>query len=183
MVGDWDSHGVYPGGNPARIERCLWCGTTDMHDWNSIWGRRYCSTNCLRAGEARLRLAAAVCCQLVIVVPLAQLYMESLSFSPWVNSGFVLFFPIFEAPAFGLFVVSLMGISQQSKIPQDSRRDSPSLNPEMVTSFASENNCPNCGAVLDPRRIGNDMTFKCDSCGASGTLKLRESQHNRQDYR
>ena len=55
---------------------------------------------------------------------------------------------------------------------KDSRRDDVSLDTVLLRAMPSAVLCPRCDANIDVPKVGDNMVYTCDYCGASGTIEV-----------
>jgi predicted RNA-binding Zn-ribbon protein involved in translation (DUF1610 family) len=116
-------------------------------------------------------MTLAVAAQMIVSFQSARLGWDYI----WVFLTYPLL--VLELPTVALVLWSLLGFHYRTRIPSGSRRFR--MGPSIATlrALASQTNCPNCGAVLDSKRISDDKTFKCDFCGGSGSLRFVKSEN------
>jgi len=67
---------------------------------------------------------------------------------------------------------SAIGQYHRTTIPKGSRRDDVSIDLARLKAVSSVVLCPKCDANIDIAKVGDDMVYTCDYCGASGTIEV-----------
>ncbi|RDE14175.1 MAG: hypothetical protein C4K48_06475 [Candidatus Thorarchaeota archaeon] len=153
---------VYVAVDPAKILRCMWCGLAESETWKRTKYGTYCSTECFYAAEA-----SGFLCVFILEVVLTSVMI-----------GVATPFPLFIGLPFAMLIFSpclvwaRVGWSRQKSVPRNSRRNETSSDIALLKAISSGVLCPRCNANIDVRTIGEDRIYRCEYCGASGTIEV-----------
>ena len=166
MVDSKESIRIYVAVDPTKVSRCKWCGTIQSEKWiGDRYGGVFCSTECSFAYYANKTLVSYPL--LVIFVPLFFWFGIPVSLGTLLPA-FALFALLFSP----LLCFGGAGHYQRRHISKDSRRDDVPIDVAMLKAMSSTVLCPRCDANLDVSKVGKDMTYTCEYCGASGTVEI-----------
>lgn len=160
-----NSYDIYVAVDPTKIARCKWCGTLESQAWTASDSGVYCSSECRKASEADVILIV-----FFIWLTAVPIQYNILRMPPF--SSFILEWLFSIALGSPLLVIGLIGYRAQKSVPKDSRRDAVPLSIALLKTLSYTVTCPRCDANIDLRKTSNGRIFKCDYCGATGTIKI-----------
>jgi predicted RNA-binding Zn-ribbon protein involved in translation (DUF1610 family) len=96
---------------------------------------------------------------------------------------FTLAFPNFLGQTLGIMLLTFLmclcvipdyifGFSHAKNVARNSRENMPSAEQVIVREISTPMNCPNCGGVLNLKKVRHDLIYRCDYCGLSGALDV-----------
>ena len=161
-------HPIYIAVDSSKVARCKWCGRVESEHWEKTQGAIYCSGDCRLADGA---ISNAVGCLLYMII--APLYLTPLLIH-MLGVGFSLAY----LPILGMVPVlyfGLKGLHVRRNITRGSRRDEKPTELALLRSVASTVTCPKCDGNIDLTKVGEDMVYTCEYCGASGTIEILQT--------
>jgi hypothetical protein len=163
-----ESHPIYIIADSKKIAKCDWCGTTESMDWQKYRDKIYCSTDCLRAGQARNNLSVGLC--LVVVLPCMWAVMTF----PFVGIGFGLsiMMILLGCP---YLIYGQEGRDIQKRITQGSKTQETPTELTLLRSVTSTVSCPKCDGNIDLTKVSEDMAYTCEYCGVSGAIEILQT--------
>ena len=171
MTDNKESLRIYIAVDPTKVSRCKWCGTTQSEKWKgNQYGAIFCSTECSLANYANRTL---VFYPLLVFAPLILSIGKPIFLGAFL--GALALFALLWSP---LLFFGGAGLYQRRRIPKDSRRDDIPIDVAMLKAMSSTVLCPRCDANIDVSKVGKDMTYTCEYCGASGKVEIMNTSQS-----
>jgi hypothetical protein len=159
-----ESHPIYIAVDPTKLARCRWCGTYKSEFWGEAESGLYCSSDCHYANHTDEFLVGFFCA--VILIPFILVNLLS---SPGLIIGGTFLFWLMVAP---LLVYGLRSRRYRAMVPRGSRSHDVSNEQALLRTMASTVSCPKCDGNIDIGKVGDDRTYHCEYCGASGKIEI-----------
>lgn len=160
----------------SKVKRCDWCGSPQSSRWLSHEEGTFCSYECIKAASSSnhwMTASMTMCSATFFGLVWIWLFVVRVPFPPvfyTILIGLTIFFV-------GLFSVrTIIEFSNHRfarEIPKGSRRNVGTSQVSLLRSISSAIECPNCDAPIDVKTIGDDMTYHCHYCGASGVIEIK----------
>lgn len=149
----------------TKIARCQWCGSIESDNWRVNRYGVYCSDICAAANVTGLSI-----CTSLFFVFLSLITVAAMEPSSWASGiGIPLLFILLALPG---LLCGAIGLEHRKKVPRNSRRDDISSDLALLRAISSEVSCPKCNGNIDVGRISKDRVYRCQYCGATGTIEV-----------
>ena len=149
--------------------RCKWCGTPESPAWTTTDTGVYCSRECTQASKTGETFTTFFI-YWYIASGLAGILLSTAGVTVWVALVFSLFAPIVVGSP--LLVTGLMEYRHRRAVSKDSRSAVVPSNISLLKTLPLTAPCPQCDTSIDLKKVGPDLAYSCDHCGAKGTIKI-----------
>jgi len=169
VISSKSSSEIYIKVDAWKIVRCFWCGTPESPAWTTTHTGVYCSRECTQAGKADETLGNFLLALFIVPGIIGGFASVSGVTSIVAYLGILLVVTALFSP---LLIKALMEYRRRRAVPRYSRNTVVPSNTALLKALPPSAPCPQCDTSIDLKEVGSDMAYRCDRCGATGTIKV-----------
>ncbi len=169
MISSKSSSEIYIKVDAWQIVRCFWCGTPESPAWTTTHTGVYCSRECVQASKVDETLGNFLLAVFIFPSFIAGSARIAGITSIVAYLGIFLVVTVLFSP---LLIKGLGEYRHRRAVPRYSRDAVVPSNTSLLKVLPPTAPCPQCDTSIDLKKVGPDMAYRCDQCGATGTIKI-----------